>query len=219
MKKWECKKLDSDNSFRIGVEISELYTPIISKIIKIFSNILEIDKQLLGINSNIKECIDKLRHRNKMCKTLLLTGLKRHEVSHPNLIKANDIIETLKQLIITDNDEIMLFSSFDGKEYLYSLSNAFAKLSLEPISKCDIISKFGEDKYDRLLLTRAIANDLKMFTEISLCEYLNHIVRSMFKDKKLIFVDEHRGYKPINKLDQIVCNRITTGRPRCKYLI
>ena len=44
---WECKKIDSDGSFRLGVEITPLYAPIIANLLSIFHKIKYIDNILL----------------------------------------------------------------------------------------------------------------------------------------------------------------------------
>ena len=49
--KWELKKLDSDNSFRLGVGVSTIYTPIIGKVIRILEKILNIKHQILDTES------------------------------------------------------------------------------------------------------------------------------------------------------------------------
>lgn len=219
--KWEIKKLDSDNSFRLGVQVSAAYTSIIGNVITIFKKVLNIQSDLLDLESNsqIKLCISKIKNNTTRCKTPLLDGLKKHEVAQSNLIKANDIIETLKNMIIKEKKKISLYSSFDGKKYEYSILDAFKKLSIEPISKQEKIHTFGsKDMYNRLYLTNTILNDISIFENISLCQTLNNIVRNIFKDIKLVIVHEKYGYKPISKLDKIICNRITGGRPRCKIL-
>ena len=62
-----------------------------------------------------------------------------------------------------------------------------------------------------------INKELSHFNQDSLHCQLNYIVRDIFKKKVLVFVDEIKGYKPILNIDKIICNRITSGTPRCKY--
>ena len=40
--RWECKKLDSDNSFRLGVEASKNYQPIQMKLLNIFQAVKDV---------------------------------------------------------------------------------------------------------------------------------------------------------------------------------
>lgn len=56
--KWEIKKLDSDNSFRLGVKASTLYTPIISSVIRILERVININSLLL--DSEIKNIFTEI---------------------------------------------------------------------------------------------------------------------------------------------------------------
>jgi hypothetical protein len=220
--KWECKKLDSGNSFRLGVDVSVRYTPIINNMIHICTIISDIKDELLDDTVSKQEIIkwvNVINEKTTKCKTSLIHGLIKHEVSHSNLSKSSLLIEGLKKLIFIDeNEKVLLYSSFDGKEYEYSLNKAFDKLSLECIHEQDKILKIGgREKYNRLLITKHISTHIMMFNNCSLYELLNQIVREEFREKKLILVEQIKGYKPVTKLDAIVCNRITSGKPRCKY--
>jgi hypothetical protein len=217
--KWEIKKMDSDNSFRLGVEIVTCYTPIIGNVIRILEKILSIRDHITNTDAGtiVKDCIDKIETISGSSKTALLDGLRKNEVSESNLGKANSIIEVLKTILIKDEKEIKLYSSIDGKEYGYDIIDAYKKISLERVSIKDKIKIFGDENlYNRVLVTNEIMNDIKTFENTTLHEELNKIIRNIFKDVKLVLVHEEKGFRPISNLDNIFCNRITSGSPRCK---
>ena len=60
--KWEVKKLDSDNSFRLGVEVSSNYRQIINSAIRILDGIIKIEDSLEYSKTAdlIKDCIKKI---------------------------------------------------------------------------------------------------------------------------------------------------------------
>jgi hypothetical protein len=219
--KWEIKKVDSDKSFRLGVEVATHYTPVISSVIRILENVLSIKHDLLDSVSGkiIKTCIENINSISPSCETLLLDGLRKNEVAASNLQKANDIIEELKAILIKDELNVNLYSSVDGEIYGYDILIAFKKISLEDISIDKKISLLGDKEiYNRSLITSKVADDLLIFKNITLQEKLNKIIRNIFKDVKLVLVHEEQGYKPIGNLKNIYCNRITSGLPRCKML-
>jgi hypothetical protein len=219
--KWEVKKLDSDNSFRLGVEVASSYRQIINSVTRILEKIISLEQSLIDstIGNTIKESIRKIKTQSGRTSTLLIEGLRKNEVSSSNLDKADEIIETLKKLIVKENKQIFLYSSYDGTKKGYDVLTAFHKLTLEPISNEKKLSILGSsDFYNRLLLTNAIGDDFALFYKISLREKLNELVRGIFNDIKLVLVHKEKGYKPITDLEKIYCNRITSGNPRCKIL-
>ena len=219
--KWEIKKVDSDNSFRLGVEVATHYTPVIGNVIRILENVLSIKHDLLDTVSGkiVKDCIKKIENISPSCKTPLLDGLRKNEVAESNLQKANDIIEELKTILIKDDVKVKLHPSVDGKIYNYDILSAFKKLSIEEIPIIDKIKLLGnEEVYNRSLITSKIIDDIKIFENISLQKKLNKIIRDIFNNVKLVLVHEIDGYKPIGNLKNIYCNRITSGLPRCKML-
>ena len=160
--------MDKDGSFRLGVEISLEYTSILSTILIIFEKIKYIYK-LLHDNSDIKklikEIILKLDDTTKKCKTSLIIGLTKNEVSESNLKKANDIIELIKKNILLEYNKIELYSSFDGKKYNYDLLNSFNKLCLENINTKDIISIIGGvEIYNKMYIINEIKNNINIFS-------------------------------------------------------
>ena len=119
--------------------------------------------------------------------------------------------------MIDNNKKITLFSSIDGKSYDYNLLDSFKKITIEKISVQEKVKLLGNnDVYNRLLLTQTLFEDLKLFKEKSLRTLLNQTVRKVFHEVKLVLVHKDKGYKPIDNLESIYCNRITSGLPRCK---
>lgn len=218
--KWEVKKLDSDNSFRLGVEISSSYRQIIDCVTRILEQVIDLEAFLIDsvTSDKIKKCIKDIKSNSGRSSTLLIEGLRKNEVSASNLDKANDIIETLKKIIVDENKKVNLFSCFNGIINEYDILTAFKKLEFENISLENKLGKLDCDLefYSRLQLTSRIENDILIFGDITLKQKLNELVRSVFTDIKLVLVHEHYGYKPITELNSIYCNRITSGNPRCK---
>lgn len=218
--KWEVKKLDSDNSFRLGVEISSSYRQIIDSVTRILEQVIDLEEFLIDsvTSQNIKKCIFDIKSNSGRSSTLLIEGLRKNEVSSSNLDKANEIIESLKKIIITENKNVNLFSSYNGTINEYDIITAFKKLEFEDISLENKLEKLDCDLecYSRLQLTTRIKNDILIFKDINLKQKLNELVRSVFTDIKLVLVHEQNGYKPITDMNLIYCNRITSGNPRCK---
>ena len=222
--KWEVKKLDSDNSFRLGVEVASSYRIIIDKATSVLEKILEIEGDLVESKTKdiIKDCIFKLTTNSGRSRHKVIEGLKKDEVSESNLEKANDIIQEVKKLVLSEseNEQVFLFSSFDGSSQKYDLLSAYQKLELENISLIEKLDKLKCDYniYSRLVLTTKVEKDVLLFKNKSLKEQLNNLVRSVFHDVKLVLVNKDMGYKPMKDLNQIYCNRITSGNPRCKVI-
>jgi hypothetical protein len=219
--KWECKKMDSDNSFRLGVEVSTCYTCVIRDVINVFEYIISI-KDMLFNNTQSKIDVDKsitlITNNSGKCKTSLIDGLKKNEVSESNLRKADEVIKILSKYTVNNNKTIQLFSSFDGNVYNYTLLDAFNKLKLESIDDTTISSKLGNNElYNISLILNSNHNNV-FKNPVMLSEKLNNIVRSVFDTKTLVLVDELKGYMPIKSTKKIICNRITSGAPRCKYI-
>jgi hypothetical protein len=218
--RWEVKKLDSDNSFRLGVEVTTHYTPIISNVIRILEKLTSIQNEIIDseIGQLLQVCINKIESTSGRSNTLLLDGLRKNEVSEANLDKADDIIEELKGILLK-HGSMSLYSSIDGSKKDYDILNAFKKIIIEEISIEEKIKLIGDrDIYNRLLVTNLILDDIIIFENISLREKLNLIIRSVFQIVKLVLVHEEKGYMPITNLESIYCNRITSGSPRCKLI-
>lgn len=218
--RWEVKKLDSDNSFRLGVEVATHYTPIISNVIRILEKLVSIKFEILDseVGMIIRLCILKIESTSGRSTTLLLDGLRKNEVSESNLDKANEIIEDLKSILLK-HGTMSLYSSIDGSKKDYEILDAFKKINIEEISIDEKIKLIGDrDIYNRLLVTNLILDDIIIFENITLREKLNLIIRSVFQIVKLVLVHENKGYKPITNLKSFYCNRITSGLPRCKLI-
>lgn len=218
--KWEVKKCDDANSFRLGVEVSSHYTPIISNVIRILQKLISIKTEIIysDIGEFIKICIAKIESVSGSSRTLLIDGLIKNEVSESNLNKVNDIIEDLKSILQIEGS-LSLHSAIDGSKREYNILDAFKKIIIEKISTEEIINIIGDnDIYNRLLITNLIAEDIEIFKNNTLREKLNLIIRGVFHNVKLVLVHEDYGYKPITNLDGIYCNRITSGSPRCKLM-
>lgn len=177
--KWEVKKLDSDNSFRLGVEVSSNYRQIIDSVSRVLEQVLNLETILVAstVSNQIKQCINDIKTSSGRSDTLLIEGLRKNEVSSSNLDKANNTIETLKKLIITENREINLYSSFDGSIKTYNVLTAFNKLEFENISIEDKLKKLdcNLEFYSRLQLTATIKNDILVFKDEALKEKLNKL--------------------------------------------
>lgn len=220
--KWEVKKLDSDNSFRLGVGVSSYYTPVISNVIRILERVLLIENKLQPskIKTEFQEIVYEINNKSGNSHTLLLDGLRKNEVSASNLDKANTIIEKLKNISIDGENKMLLFNSFNGKKMEYNFSDSLVKLSVEKIPLEEKIKLFGSvDNYNKTLIVNELKLDLKLFSNQSLRELLDEIVRNIFStDLKLVLVHEKKGFKPLTNLKNIYCNRITSGLPRCKLI-
>jgi len=216
--KWEVKKLDSDDSFRLGVEVATKYTGIISNVIRILEKLVSNKSEILDgkVGNKVRLCLSKIESISGSSKTLLLDGLRKNEVSESNLDKANEIIEDLKKILLV-HGKISLYSSISGTKKDYEILNAFKKIIIEDITVDEKIQILGDkDTYNRLLITNLIIDDIMIFDDITLRGKLNLIIREVFQDVNLVLVHENNGYKPIKNLQSIYCNRITSGLPRCK---
>lgn len=221
--KIECKKLDKDNSFRLGVEVSSKYTDILICLLNIFDKLRSCAKGI-KIGTKTKKEIDLLlddifKSTKKRCISLY-DGLKKHEVSASNLEKANNIIKKLVKILSYENyGEIELYCSYSGEKKLYNICDSFTKLVIEDIQYekiSDIIG--GDDVYSIIYIKNELECNLKYFYQDDLKKQLNNIVRGLFKETLLIIVDEKKGYLPIKNMENIYCNRITSGAPRCKFV-
>jgi len=219
--KWEIKKLDKDNSFRLGVEVSSRYSSLLFSIINIFNQLELIQKLLVSdsVKKKITELSGSINNLSGQSKIKLLEGLKKDEVSESNLEKANNIIESLKSYVIYDKSQLDLYSSYDGKKHKYPMLDAFHKLSLEPIAEEKKVSLFGGPEiFDRLLITSKIGDELDKFRNTTLKHELDKLVRSVFIGIRLVFVHKQKGFKPIKNIQKIYCYRITHGGPRCRFI-
>lgn len=225
--KWEVKKLDTDNSFNLGVEAySKFVLDFVVPIASLFKKLDEIEGQLISINlkQNISNLIHEFNSSWKNGRThngiTIRDGLPRGELSQNNLNKLNELIKQLKLITNVDNSKIKLYSSNTGEKKLYTSEVAMQKINLEEISYDAKIQIFeNEQSYDRIYLASKIHEYLNEFKDIDASEKLTIIVRSMFDDLRLVFVDKKLGFKPIDKkIDNVTCYRITRKTPRCLFI-
>lgn len=211
--KWECKKCDSDKSFRLGVDISSPYTRILHNVISLMDGIIDVYDQMIGdtiTKSEIGDCLKKI------AKTSMIDKFEKHEVSASSLKNADEIIAKIKLLTNVDNKLIHLYSSKDASLREYSLLAAFEKLTIEELPSQDISNIVaGTENFNKLLIIRAIGTVIEKFKRYSLTDMLNNIVRSTFTSKRLVLVHEQYGFMLVENLNFLVCNRITSGKPRC----
>lgn len=214
--KWEVKKLDANSSFRLGVEINESYSNVVQNVINMFTNITN-DHEIKQC-SFFDELVKQLTETTKKCKTSILDGFKKHEISASNLVKANNIIENLKQLTFDlDHKQIKLYNSITGNKQSYNVTTGYKKLLLENLPTEKIIKILGTETFYKVHIHYLICNNILFFKDKTLIEKLSDVVKKYFINKKLVFVDPKKGYYIVNDIDKLECNRITQGHPRCKY--
>ena len=164
----------------------------------------------------LRSIIGRIESVNGRCSVGLLEGLRKNEVAESNLHVANEVIEDLKGIIVTDGN-IDLFSSIDGKYKTYPIMVAYRKIILENLDLERNVKLIGDkDIYNRVLISNLIIDEIKIFHNNTLSTSLNQIVRGVFQNTKLVLVHEVLGFKPLSDLNLIYCNRITSGSPRCK---
>ena len=107
--KWECKKLDLDGSFRLGVESQTKYSDLVSFIVNLFDKVKKAIPLLL--ESQLKDELINVESKaynipKGPSRTSLYDGLKKSEVSESNLKKANEVIEKLTGKGIPTNNTL-----------------------------------------------------------------------------------------------------------------
>jgi hypothetical protein len=219
--KWECKKIDKDGSFRLGVESQTKFGELVSLVINLFDKIKILIPNLL--EGETKEelklyesyIFEKIFKPNR---TRIYYGFKKSEVSESNLGKTREIINELLKLMEYDGDEkkIELISPL-GEKKNYCIEVAYELLKLSDIEDFLIQEKLGDNF--NLAVIRSKLKHLEIFKKQSLKIRLDTIVRDVFLDKILVLVDNELGYKPIKNLEPLECYRLTHGGPRCKYVL
>ena len=216
--KWEVKKLDNDKSFRLGVEIASKYNVLLFRLIGCFDTLNTMNDYLISkfFKEKIIKILNDVDSSWGTAKTPILIGLLKNEVGGANLIKLDELLEELKEIIFIPDQKIKLHSSYDGKIYEYKSSDAIEKIHLENISEDKKIEIFGSpESFDQNFIKSKIQQNLKILKNQTLTEYLNEMVREVFDDLTLVIVDEKKGYMPIS-VEKIFCYRITSGGPRCR---
>ena len=217
--KWEVKKLDVDDSFRLGVTVSTAYNNLRFRIINC-SMILNIIKDQL-LSERIKKIIikiyEELETAHGRASHSIVAGLFQNELAEANLNKLNELLENLKDIIFIKPEIIEMYSSFDGEKYKYSSLDAVKKINLEDISPNQKLEIFRDpESYDKNFICSQISEHLEILKNETLKEKLDKIVRGAFQGLRLVLVDKQKGYKPLSTLESVSCYRITSGAPRCR---
>lgn len=219
--KWEVKKLDSDESFRLGVEIASKYNDLLYRLIGCFDTLNLVKKHLVSklFKERIGRILDDVNTSWGKAKNTILLGLYKNEVSESNLIKLDQLLEELKEITFISHNKIKLHSSYDGELYEYTSTDAVKKIHLENISIDKKIKIFGSPEiFDQNFLKSKIQQNLEILEDQTLKEYLNKMVREVFDDLRLVIVDKKKGFMPISSIEKVSCYRITSGSPRCKMI-
>lgn len=218
--RWECKKLDDDNSFRLGVEVSENYQPMQMKLLDIFQAVRDVisllnEGEIKRKMKNIKLMLDETSNRSK---TTVYNGLTKSEVSGSNLEKIDVIINEIKKILNEPNPltEIKMFDPSSGLKSTTSLEIFYKTLKAYGKTEEFLKERLG-DNYNITVVKNQFQEMLEDFRNESFQDKLNRFVRDVFRNEILVLVDERMGYKPIRQIEKIKCNRITSGAPRCKY--
>lgn len=218
--RWECKKLDDDNSFRLGVEVSENYQPMQMKLLDIFQAVRDVISLLNEgeIKRKMKNINSMLDETSKRSRTTVYNGLTKSEVSGSNLEKIDVIINEIKKILNEPNPltEIKMFDPSSGLKSTTSLEIFYKTLKAYGKTEEFLKERLG-DNYNITVVKNQFQEMLEDFRNESFQDKLNRFVRDVFRNEILVLVDERMGYKPIRQIEKIKCNRITSGAPRCKY--
>ena len=212
----ECKKLDSDNSFRVGISMLPKYTTIQNDLI----NILYKLKEIVGdtkITHHIVEKIYKLCFQSvkkSKSKTTIFQGILKSEICASNLNILNNCIEKLKKIVLfSESKKVRIYiCSQHGKHKdvdFYSYLKLFYK---ENIIK-DIM---GED-YIISVLKIHLTDILLRYQHTTIKECFNNVLKETFENITLVFVDKHKGFYPVKDNTKLYCKRITSGSIRANY--
>lgn len=222
--KWEVKKLDLDGSFRLGVEAQNEYFPIQMKLLQIF-NAVNI------INSILSNCEDdqikiqmqkiwdeKINEKFGSSKTTIYEGLIKSEISESNLNMVNLILNELTAIIkLPDSLQLIeIVNPETGIKEKISLEKYYSTLKSFGKSEKFLYGKLGSD-YSLTLVNSVLKELMGDFETDWLKNTLNNVVRNIFHNRILVLVHEINGYKPIKKINNVRCYRITHGNPRVKY--
>ena len=217
---WECKKLDDDNSFRLGVEIDSQYISLVTHLLEILNKVKRIIPLLVDdiILEQFKEIDTLVTSTSKKCKTSLYEGLLKSEVSSSNLRKADIIIEKIKSVVNSvTNLTKFINDPLHTETISVPIGNYFMILKLSGKSDEEIKERL-KCNYNIAVVKFQFEELISVYQSTSLQERLNRMVQSIFENKVLVLVEEEKGYMPIKNVKTIFCNRITSGRPRCKFI-
>lgn len=218
--KWEVKKLDDANSFRIGVKGLPQYSNLKRHLINVIHKLQTIknEKELISdtYDKKVSKILEDVNFKFGLSRTTIYEGLLKDELSETNASKLSDLLEELREMMFFNLNRIELYSSYNGKKIQDIPPIAINKIKIEKISDDQKIEIFGgEDLYDKNLITLEISTDLQILETKTLREMLNKIVRESFSGTKCVIVDKIKGYRPVS-IEKIYCCRITSGSVRGK---
>jgi hypothetical protein len=223
--RWQVKKLDVDGSFRLGVDILPEYNNLLSRLFGCSETLVGAQEYLLSarFREQISRILNDLNQTWGTARIAILAGLYRGEVGEENLNKLSELLEELKEIIFfIDDTTIELYSSYDGKRYPYTPTDAIIKIQRENITtkqKVEILG--GVESFDRSFLKSQIQPHLVFLQHTTLNEYLNTMVRRVFNELRLVLVHKTYGFMPISaaNIENVYCYRITSGSPRCRLQV
>lgn len=218
----ECKCLDHQNSFRIGVKMNSLCTEITLHLISICEILFEIIKEIQNVSSSYTRIVMDVYESIFQCKKSgrnkysIYEGLKKHELCASNLLILSENIEILKKLCLEESVcMISIFHPINGKSIFINIEKAYGIYNTISNDKNYFTQFFtNNDDYVLAIIRYYLRDKMKIFAISSLKDRLNCIVRGYFANIRLIIVDEKNGYMPIQDLSRISCIRITSGNPR-----
>lgn len=216
----ECKCLDNQHSFRIGVRIHPLTTEIIRCLLEIcetlpsiLNNIKNISSSYTHILTNIHNAIFIHKQTTK-CKHSIYDGLQKHEVCASNLDILSRNIELLKNICFNNHFSEMktIYHPINGTPISVTIENTYNIMKTFSIENSGLFQH--TDEYVVAMMRFYLKDKLKKFAIASLQETLDYIVRGCFVTTRLVVVDEKKGYFPVDNLSCLRCLRITSGNLR-----
>lgn len=145
-------------------------------------------------------------------------GVIKSEISESNLNMLNSILNELTAIIkLPDSLRLIeIVNPETGIKEKISLEKYYSTLKSFGKSEKFLYEKLGNDY--SLALVKSILKELMGDFETDwLKNKLNNVVRNIFHNRILVLVHEINGYKPIKKINNIRCYRVTHGNPRVKY--
>jgi len=216
---FECKFLDSQNSFRLGVRINPLCTDITRRLLNICDRVKIIvnktntikNSPLLRSVRGIYKSMFEIIGRNKYS---IYEGLQKQELCGSSLKILSGLIEELKNMCLKQTRKIQLYNPITMVPTILNIGDAYNVLQI--FENENNIKEFfyDEDEYIHSMISYYIYKHIQNFTVTSVSDMLDCMVRGYFAKTRLIVVHESKGYIPIDNLSCIRCSRITSGNPR-----
>lgn len=217
--KYECKKLDTDNSFRLGVTSQKDLIQISKHIVELFDSVKSLSSLLIDddVKTKIDSEVNNIHTVSGRSKFSLYEGVLRSEISGTNLKKLNNVISNIVDITkesknICNNNMHHMYDPLDGYKKLYSADKVYGMLKLNRCSD-KVVKKKLSTCYNHAVIAH-ICNIEHFANSTVMCK-LNNTVRRIFTDVTLVIVDEQRGYKLVTDTDKLVCARITNKTIRC----